>query len=73
MEPVYVYSESTVRPSEVMVGKKVVYLRKNIVEDLRKDNNDEEMLYYTYQEAKVTPEEFNEILKAGEVTVASSI
>lgn len=56
----YKYAESTVKPAAVEIGKTDVYLRKDITEDVRTDAEGNETTYYTYQEALVTPEEFNE-------------
>lgn len=60
MEPIYRYSESTVRPIDVEVGKHTVFLRKDITEVERTDENGNVSVYYTYQEAKMSYEEFNE-------------
>lgn len=59
-------SESTIRPDEVDTAssKKVVYLRKNIVEKQREDVIDGEIqTYYEYDETKLTKEEYAEYLK----------
>lgn len=59
MEPKYVYSESTVKPTAIEVGVSSVYLRKDIAEEVRTIMNDEKVTYYTFQEAVMTIEEFN--------------
>ena len=59
-------SESTVRPDEVDTtsSKKVVYLRRNIVEKQREDEiSGETVTYYEYDETKLTKEEYAEHLK----------
>ena len=55
MEPKYTYSESTVKPLDVEVGKHCVYLRKDVTEEER-----DGIVFYTYQEAKMPHDEFNE-------------
>lgn len=59
MEPQYVYSESTVKPTAIEVGVSSVYLRKDITEDTRTDMDGEKITYYTFQEAVMSIEEFN--------------
>lgn len=59
MEPKYAYSESTVKPTSIEVGVSSVYLRKDIVEDVRVDMTGEKITYYTFQEAVMSIEEFN--------------
>lgn len=59
MEPKYVYSESTVKPTAIEIGVSSVYLRKDIAEEVRTTMNDEKVTYYTFQEAVMTIEEFN--------------
>lgn len=54
-------SESTIRPDEVDTtsSKTSVYLRRNIVEKQRESEIDGEMqMYYEYEEAKLTKEEY---------------
>ena len=60
MELTYTYSESAVKPVEIEVCKHTVFLRKNITEEVRTDSDGNEITFYTYEEAKMTPEEFNE-------------
>ena len=62
MEPKYEYSESTVRPVSVEVGKRTVFLRKDILEEERviNDETGETVTFYVYQEAKMSHAEFNE-------------
>lgn len=54
----YRYSESTVRPETVEVGKTTVFLRTNIKKEVRTDDSENSITFWTYQEAKLTPEEF---------------
>lgn len=60
MEPIYRYSEGTTKPLTVEVGKRTVFLRKNIVEEKRTDELGNVSVFYTCQEARLKPEEFNE-------------
>ena len=59
MEPIYVHSESTVKPSTLEIGKRTVFLRKNIVEEKRTDEDGSTTLFYVYEEAKMSHEDFN--------------
>ena len=57
----YVKSESTVKPEllDTTSSKRVVYLRRNIVEKQRKSEfADEIQTYYEYEEAKLTRTEW---------------
>lgn len=60
MEPLYVLTESTVKPLSIEVGTDTVYLRKDITEESRADMEGKAVKYWKYQEAKMTPEEFND-------------
>ncbi len=60
MELNYRYSESTVKPSSLEVTEGTVYLRKDIAEVTRTSEQDDSIVYYTYQEAALSPAEFNE-------------
>lgn len=53
MELNYRPSESNVRPVEIEKSKRTVFLRKDIVEGERDGS-----VWYTYQEAKLSHEEF---------------
>lgn len=55
MELNYIYSESTVKPLSIEFTKKSVYLRRNVIEEIR-----DGVPFYIYEEACLTPEEFNE-------------
>jgi hypothetical protein len=64
MELIYRYSESTVKPSELEIGKRTVFLRKDFEEIERYDEvSDTTVTFWTYQEAKLTHEEFAEYSK----------
>ena len=58
-------SQSTVKPElvDTTSSKKVVYIRRNIVETVVKDTT-----YYEYDEAKLTKLEYAEYLKELEAT-----
>ena len=58
MAPIYRYSESTVKPVSIEVGKRTVFLRKDFVEEVRTDMDGNEVTFWTYQEAKMSHEEF---------------
>jgi hypothetical protein len=60
MELIYRPSESTVRPVEVEKSKRTVFLRKDIVEEERTDEEGNVTVMYTYQEAKLSHAEFDE-------------
>ena len=61
MELNYRYAESTVKPSALEVTEGTVYLRKDIAEITRtSEQGGDTTIYYTYQEAALTPQEFNE-------------
>ena len=53
-------SESTVRPVEIEKSKHTVFLRKDIIEEERKDFDGNSYVCYTYQEAKLSHKEFDE-------------
>ena len=54
----YVKSESTIKPDVVSIEKTTVYLRRNIVEEIR-TYKDISMTFYVYEEATLTHEEFS--------------
>lgn len=61
MELIYRYSESTVKPSELEIGKRTVFIRKDFEEIERHDEfSGITLKMWTYQEAKMSHEEFNE-------------
>lgn len=62
----YVKSQSSVKPDliDTTSSKVVVYLRQNIVENIKTDEiSGEETVFYEYEEAKLTKEEYQEYLK----------
>lgn len=60
MELDYRYAESTVKPSALEINDGTVYLRKDYSEIVRTSEQSEEVTYWTYQEAQITTQEFNE-------------
>ena len=66
----YTKSESTIKPEliDTTSSKTTVYLRKNIIEKERADEETGESTpYYEYDEAKLTKEEYQEYLKELEI------
>ena len=66
----YVKSQSSVKPDliDTTSSKVVVYLRKNIVENIKTDEmSGEETVFYEYEEAKLTKAEYQEYLKELEI------
>ena len=66
----YVKSESTIKPElvDTTSSKTTVYLRKNIIEKERVDEETGESTpYYEYDEEKLTKEEYQEYLKELEI------
>ena len=62
----YIKSSSSVKPDlvDTTSSKVVVYLRQNIVENTKTDEmSGEEIIFYEYDEAKLTKEEYQEYLK----------
>ena len=62
----YIKSQSSVKPDlvDTTSSKVVVYLRQNIVENKKTDEmSGEEIIFYEYDEAKLTKEEYQEYLK----------
>ncbi len=60
MEMTYRYAESTVRPNTIEICGNTVYLRKDISKLEREDDQGNQITYWSYQEANVTTEEFNQ-------------
>ena len=60
MELDYRYAESTVKPSTIEINDSTVYLRKDYSEIVRIFDQSGEITYWTYQEAQITTQEFNE-------------
>ena len=66
----YIKSQSSVKPDlvDTTSSKAVVYLRQNIVENIKTDEmSGEETVFYDYEEAKLTKEEYQEYLKELEI------
>ena len=66
----YIKSQSSVKPDlvDTTSSKVVVYLRQNIVENKKTDEmSGEETVFYEYEEAKLTKEEYQEYLKELEI------
>ena len=66
----YIKSQSSVKPDlvDTTSSKVVVYLRQNIVENKKIDEmSGEEAVFYEYDEAKLTKQEYQEYLKELEI------
>ena len=66
----YVKSQSSVKPDlvDTTSSKVVVYLRQNIVENIKTDEmSGKETVFYEYEEAKLTKAEYQEYLKELEI------
>ena len=66
----FIKSQSSVRPDlvDTTSSKVVVYLRQNIVENIKTDKiSGEETVFYEYEEAKLTKAEYQEYLKELEI------
>ena len=66
----YIKSQSSVKPDlvDTTSSKAVVYLRQNIVENIKRDKmSGEETVFYDYEEAKLTKQEYQEYLKELEI------
>ena len=66
----YIKSQSSVKPDliDTTSSKAVVYLRQNIVENIKTDEmSGEKTVFYEYEEAKLTKAEYQEYLKELEI------
>ena len=66
----YIKSQSSIKPEliDTTSSKTTVYLRKNIIEVERtSENDDTTTIFYKYDEAKLTKEEYQEYLKELEI------
>lgn len=66
----YVKSKSSVKPDliDTTSSKTTVYIRQNIVENIKTDEmSGEETVFYEYEEAKLTKTEYQEYLKELEI------
>ncbi len=59
MELQYKYAESTVKPETVHIDGDTVYLRTDIAEVIRNDEQGNNTSYWTYQEANLNKQEFS--------------
>ena len=66
----YIKSQSSVKPDlvDTTSSKTTVYLRQNIIEKIKTDEmSGEEIVFYEYEEAKLTKAEYQEYLKELEI------
>ena len=66
----YVKSQSSVKPDlvDTTSSKTTVYIRQNIVENIKTDEmSGKETAFYEYEEAKLTKEEYQEYMKELEI------
>ena len=66
----YIKSQSSVKPElvDTTSSKTTVYIRQNIVENIKTDEmSGEETVFYEYDEAKLTKAEYKEYLKELEI------
>ena len=59
----YIKSQSSVKPDllDTTSSKTTVYIRQNIVENIKTDKmSGEETVFYEYEEAKLTKQEYQE-------------
>ena len=66
----FIKSQSSVKPDlvDTTSSKIVVYLRQNIVENIKTDEmSGKETVFYEYEEAKLTKAEYQEYLKELEI------
>lgn len=59
MEPNYIYAESTVKPQVLERDADTIYIRKNIDESSRKTEDGSSTVYWTYEEAAMSSEDFD--------------
>ena len=66
----YIKSQSSVKPDlvDTTSSKTTVYIRQNIVENIKTDEmSGKETVFYEYEEAKLTKAEYKEYLKELEI------
>ena len=66
----YVKSQSSIKPEliDTTSSKTSVYIRQNIIENIKTDEmSGEETVFYEYEEAKLTKAEYQEYLKELEI------
>ena len=59
----YKNAESNMKPLDVEISKHTAFIRKDIVEDIRIIDG-ESIVFYTYKEAKLSINDFNEYLNS---------
>ena len=73
MELNYRYSESTVKPESIQFDKTTVYLRKNITEENRHNEDGTITTLWIYEEAKLSHDEFDKYINSKKVEDSNSI
>ena len=66
----YIKSQSSVKPDlvDTTSSKAIVYLRQNIIENIKTDEmSGKETVFYEYEEAKLTKEEYQKYMKELEI------
>ena len=66
----YIKSQSSVKPDlvDTTSSKTTVYIRQNIVKNIKTDEmSGKETVFYEYEEAKLTKQEYQEYLKELEI------
>lgn len=66
----FIKSQSSVKPDliDTTSSKVVVYLRQNVIENIKTDEmSGEKTVFYEYEEAKLTKQEYQEYLKELEI------
>ena len=66
----FIKSQSSVKPDlvDTTSSKTTVYIRQNIVENIKTDKmSGKETVFYEYEEAKLTKQEYQEYLKELEI------
>ena len=66
----FIKSQSSVKPDlvDTTSSKTTVYIRQNIVENIKTDEmSGKETVFYEYEEAKLTKEEYQEYMKELEI------
>ena len=66
----FIKSQSSVKPDliDTTSSKTTVYIRQNIVENIKTDEmSGEKTIFYEYEEAKLTKQEYQEYLKELEI------
>lgn len=69
----YIYAESAVKPAEIEINKDTVYIKKDITSEERTDSTGASSIWWTYQVATLTLDEFNNYVKIVNATNANGI